>query len=146
MVSVACGRIQLQSRSLMRPLILGGTMKFKKPVLRTIIAGALVASAVVTSAPASAVSLPGCYYYGKFLAGKVQIVTTSLGRATDKVPTFKVQAVTAFQDLKVQTVTAFPTTCGKWKYVTSFPDFKVRFVTAFPDFKIKFVTAFPGTK
>lgn len=114
--------------------------------IRSTIAALLVAGAVFSSSPASAVSLPGCYYYGKFLAGKVQIVTTTLGKPTDRIPTFKVQAVTAFQDLKVQTVTSFPKTCGKWQYVTSFPDFKIRFVTAFPDFKVKFVTAFPGIK
>lgn len=85
-----------------------------------------------------------CYFYGTFLGGKVQVVTTSLGKPTDRIPTFKVQRVTAFSDIKVQEVTAFPNKCGKWQYVTAFPDFKIRFVSAFPDFKVQFVSAFPG--
>jgi hypothetical protein len=52
--------------------------------------------------------------------------------------------VTAFPDLKVQEVNAFPDKCGKWQFVTAFPDFKIQYVTAFPDFKVQFVNAFPG--
>jgi hypothetical protein len=85
-----------------------------------------------------------CTFAGKYLAGKVQIVTTTFGRPTDRIPTFKVQSVTSFPDIKVKTVSAFPDSCGKWKFVSSFPDFKIRFVNSFPDFKMKFVTSFPG--
>jgi hypothetical protein len=85
-----------------------------------------------------------CIYYGIFLGGKVQVVTTTFGKPTDRIPTFKVQRVTSFPDLKVQEVSSFPNKCGKWQYVTSFPDFKVRFVNSFPDFKVQFVNSFPG--
>lgn len=107
-----------------------------------------VASTATTVQTAGIVkqSLPfsGCYIYGKHLAGKVQVVTKPFGGPKDKIPTYKVQVVKSFQDLKVQVVTSFPDKCGKWKFVTAFPDFKIRYVTAFPDFKIKLVTAFPG--
>jgi len=85
-----------------------------------------------------------CYYNGIFLAGKVQVVTTSSGRSTDRIPTFKVQRVSSFPDLKVKEKSSFATKCGEWQYVTSFPDFKVRFVNSFADFKVSFVTSFPG--
>ena len=85
-----------------------------------------------------------CIYYGVFLGGKVQVVTSTFGRKTDRIPTFTVQRVSSFADLKVKEVPSFPDSCGKWKYVTSFPDFKVRFVNSFPDFKVTFVNSFPG--
>jgi len=85
-----------------------------------------------------------CYYNGTFLAGKVQVVTTSLGRSTDRIPTFSVQRVSSFADLKVKEKSSFATKCGEWQYVTSFPQFKVRFVNSFADFKVSFVTSFPG--
>ena len=119
--------------------------------IRPLVVAAIVSLALATTtvAPAAAQRPAGkipraCVYYGVFLAGKVQVVTTSLGRPTDRVPTFKVQRVSSFPDLKVQEVRNFPNRCGKWQYVTAFPDFKVRFVTAFPDFKVSFVNAFPG--
>lgn len=113
---------------------------------------ALVLALGATSASASAQStslknaipLSGCYANGKLLAGKVQVVTTSLGRASDRVPTFKVQVVSSFPNLKVQIVNSFPNKCGKWQFVNSFPDFKIRYVNSFPDFKIKMVNSFPG--
>jgi hypothetical protein len=105
-------------------------------------------SAAFASEPSSsaktAIPLSGCYVNGKLLAGKVQVVTTSLGRATDRIPTFKVQVVSSFPNLKVQIVNSFPDKCGKWKFVNSFPDFKIRYVNSFPDFKIKMVNSFPG--
>lgn len=104
--------------------------------------GAPAASAI--GAPERTLPFSGCYIYGKLLAGKVQVVTSSLGRATDKIPTFKVQVVNSFPDLKVQVVKSFPNSCGKWQFVNSFPDFKIRYVNSFPDFKIKQVTSFPG--
>ncbi len=85
-----------------------------------------------------------CYYNGIFLAGKVQVVRTSSGRSTDRIPTFKVQRVSSFPDLKVREKSSFANNCGEWQYVTSFPDFKVRFVNSFADFKVSFVTSFPG--
>ena len=45
---------------------------------------------------------------------------------------------------KVQIVDTFPDKCGKWQFVTAFPDFKVQFVDSFPDITIQYVTAFPG--
>lgn len=86
----------------------------------------------------------GCYVYGKLLAGKVQVVTTGLGRATDRVPTYKVKVVTSFPNLKVKAVSSFPRKCGEWQLVDSFPDFKIRYVDSFPDFTIKVVSSFPG--
>lgn len=47
---------------------------------------------------------------------------------------------------KVQKVTSFPSSCGKWQFVTSFPDIKVQFVSSFPDIKIQYVTSFPGAQ
>ena len=85
-----------------------------------------------------------CYFYGTFLAGKVQVVTTSGGRPTDRIPTFKVQRVSSFSDLKVREKSSFATKCGEWQYVTSRPQFKVRFVNSSADFKVSFVTSFPG--
>ena len=106
---------------------------------------------VGASSPATAIIAPnrtlpfsGCYIYGRLLAGKVQVVTSALGKATDRIPTFKVQVVNSFPDLKVQVVNSFPTTCGKWQFVNAFPDFKIRYVTSFPDFTVKQVTSFPG--
>jgi hypothetical protein len=98
-----------------------------------------------SAAPSPTGAIPkACYLYGTLLAGKVQVVTTPFGSPTDSVPTFKVQRVTAFPDLKVQEVRNFPTNCGQWQYVNSSPDFKVRFVRSFPDFKVQFVRSFPG--
>lgn len=79
-----------------------------------------------------------CTYKGKVLKGKVQIV--------DSFPDFKVQVVNSFPDLKVKKVSSFTNKCGEWKFVKSFPDFKVKFVKSFPDFKIKYVKSFPGVK
>ncbi|MGL4686399.1 MAG: hypothetical protein ACRCVY_06560 [Commensalibacter sp.] len=56
----------------------------------------------------------------------------------------KVQIVDTFPDLKVENVDTFPDECGKWQFVTAFPDFKVQFVDSFPDITIQYVTAFPG--
>lgn len=92
----------------------------------------------------SKVPFSGCYVYGKLLAGKVQVVNTSLGSPKDRIPTYKVQVVNAFPDLKVQVVSSFPNKCGQWQFVNSFPDFRIRYVNSFPDFKIKLVNSFPG--
>lgn len=46
--------------------------------------------------------------------------------------------------MKVQKVSSFPDSCGKWQFVTSFPDTKVQFVSSFPDVKIQYVNSFPG--
>ena len=123
-------------------------------VTRALVIVAILGTVLVGNQPANAHSAiahegkfgSNCYYYGKLLAGKVQVVTTSLGRTSDRIPTYKVQIVSAFPDLKVQVVDSFPNKCGQWKFVNSFPDFKVRFVTSFPDFKVKWVNAFPGLK
>ena len=79
-----------------------------------------------------------CRYKGKKLWGKVKVVSSF--------PDFKVQVVSSFPDLKVERVSSFPDRCGKWKFVKSFPDFKIKFVKSFPDFKIKFVKSFPGVR
>ena len=127
-------------------------MLFRSDVKSRVVVGAAAAAvmlATTSALPAVAQQPAGklpraCVYYGVLLAGKVQVVTTSLGKPTDRIPTFKIQRVSSFPDLKVQEVRAFPNQCGKWQYVTAFPDFKVRFVTAFPDFKVSFVNVFPG--
>ena len=90
------------------------------------------------------VPFSGCYVYGKLLAGKVQVVTTRLGRPTDKIPTYKVKVVTSFPDLKVKSVRSFPKKCGEWQEVNSSPDFKIRYVDSSPDFTIKLVSSSPG--
>lgn len=77
-----------------------------------------------------------CSFRGRFMYGKVQVVTSF--------PDIKVQVVESFPDLKVKKVTSFPDQCGKWQFVESFPDFKIQYVTSFPDLKIKFVDSFPG--
>jgi len=78
----------------------------------------------------------GCYFKGKKLFGKVQIV--------DMFPDIKVQVVDMFPDLKVQKVDMFPNSCGQWQIVDMFPDIKVQFVNMFPDIKVQFVDMFPG--
>ena len=95
----------------------------------------LLTLASLTSAFAGEVGTD-CYFKGKKLAGKVQIVNSF--------PDFKVQIVNSFPDLKVHQVRSFPRDCGEWQIVDSFPDFKVQFVNSFPDFKIQYVNSFPG--
>jgi hypothetical protein len=87
-------------------------------------------------AGSSSSKISGCYFKGKKLYGKVQIV--------DYFPDIKVQVVDYFPDLKVQKVDYFPTSCGKWQFVDYFPDIKIQFVDYFPDIKIQFVDYFPG--
>jgi hypothetical protein len=77
-----------------------------------------------------------CTCNGVPLYGNVKIV--------ESFADFDVKVVTSFEDLDVKVVESFPDECGKWKFVTSFPDFTVRFVESFPDFTIKYVTSFPG--
>ena len=96
------------------------------------------------AASSKKVPFSGCYVYGTLLAGKVQVVTSSFGSPTDQIPTYTVQVVSSFPDLKVKQVTSFPNKCGEWQMVKSFPKFKIRYVTSFPDFTIKMVTSFPG--
>lgn len=116
-------------------------------------AAAVTAALMITSAiglvavePADAYGkIPrACYYYGTFLGGKVKVVNDSFGRPTDRIPTFKVQRVANFPDLKVKEVNMWPSRCGQWQYVTSGENFRVRFVNSFPDFKVSFVSNFPG--
>ena len=64
----------------------------------------------------------------------------------DAFPDYKVEVVTAFEDLGVQEVDAFPDGPGKWQIVTEFPDYKIQKVSAFGDFKIRYVKAFPGAR
>lgn len=91
-----------------------------------------------SSAYAQKFDRSACTFQGKPLFGKVQIVT--------RFPDAKVKVVSSFEDLAVQTVTTFPDRCGKWQFVTSFPNLKVQFVENFPDLKIRFVDAFPGLR
>ena len=69
--------------------------------------------------------------------GRIQFV--------DSFPDYTFKVVKAFEDLRVKKVKSFPTSCGKWKIVNSFPDFKLKLVNSFPDFIVKYVTSFPGT-
>lgn len=79
-----------------------------------------------------------CTYNGIPLYGKVKIV--------NRFPDIKVKIVNSFPDLKVKNVQSFPTSCGKWQYVDSFPDFKIMFVDSFSDIKIKYVDSFSGVQ
>jgi len=73
----------------------------------------------------------------KKIFGRIQYVTVF--------PDYKVEVVSALEDLRVQEVTALANSAGKWQIVTALPDFKIQKVTAFADFKISFVNALPGT-
>jgi hypothetical protein len=73
----------------------------------------------------------------KKIFGRIQYVTAF--------PDYKVEVVSALEDLRVQEVTALANSAGKWQIVTALPDFKIQKVTAFADFKISFVNALPGT-
>ena len=77
-----------------------------------------------------------CRYKGIPLYGKVKVVQYNAN--------LKIKKVSSFPDLNVQVVKSFPDQCGKWQWVTAFPDFTVQFVDAFPDINIKMVNAFPG--
>lgn len=77
-----------------------------------------------------------CTFKGTKLWGKVKVVKSF--------PDYKVRVVKSFADVHVKKVTSFPDSCGKWKFVDSFPDFKIQFVDSFPDFEIKYVNSFPG--
>ncbi len=77
-----------------------------------------------------------CTYKGKNLYGNVKVV--------DSFEDFKVKVVTSFEDIKVKPVTSFADSCGRWKFVNSFPDFTVKFVNSFEDFSIKYVDSFEG--
>ena len=72
------------------------------------------------------------------LFGKIQVV--------ESFPDVKVQLVSSFPDIKVQVVSSFADKPGKWRFVDSFPDFKVQFVDSFPDYKVEYVDSFPGCK
>ena len=85
---------------------------------------------------ASKISKGDCSFGGKKMFGKVKIV--------ESFPDFKVKTAESFADLHVKTVSSFPDSCGKWRYVDSFPNFTIKFVDSFPDFTIKFVDSFPG--
>lgn len=80
--------------------------------------------------------LAGCYFHGKYLAGRVKIVSY--------LADFKVQAVSYLPDLRVQRVDYLPTSCGRWQFVDYLPDFTIQFVDYLPDFSIQFVTYLPG--
>ena len=70
------------------------------------------------------------------LFGRVRVVSSYAD--------FKVEVVTAFEDIKIDTTKTITNKCGQWQIVNDFPDFTVQFVNAFPDFKVRFVTAFEG--
>lgn len=84
----------------------------------------------------SSSKLAGCYYYGKRLSGRVQVV--------DYLPDFRVQTVDYLPDLRVLQKNYLPTSCGEWQFVDYLPDFKIQFVDYLPDFRIQFVSYLPG--
>jgi hypothetical protein len=43
-------------------------------------------------------------------------------------------------------VDSFADSCGEWKIVTSFPDFKVQMVNSFPDLKVDMGSSSPGVR
>ena len=69
------------------------------------------------------------------LPSEMNEVSVTVQAGPDGPPTQQ-QVVSSFPDVKVQKVSSFPDSCGKWQFVTAFPDTKVQFVTAFPDVKI----------
>ena len=96
----------------------------------------LCMSAICMPANAGAKINSDCTCKGIPLYGKVQIVNSFAD--------FKVKVTTSSGDLKVQKVSSFADSCGKWKFVDSFPDFKIQLVDSFEDFSIKYVNSFPG--
>jgi len=80
--------------------------------------------------------LSGCTFNGKNLYGRVKIVSYF--------PDVTVKEASYFADLRVQKVDMFASSCGRWQFVDSFPDFTIKFVDYFPDITIKFVDMFPG--
>ena len=119
--------------------------------MRKLFACLLIASGVLVPLSSTASALQkvdgkipkACRYMGIFLAGKVQVVTYG-GSKTDRIPTFKVQRVSNFSDLKVREKSSFASKCGEWQYVNYSPNFKVQFVNYSSDFKVSFVSNFPG--
>ena len=77
-----------------------------------------------------------CTFDGIKLYGKVEVV--------DNWADIKIQVVDSWPDLKVQEVTSFADSCGKWEFVTSFPDFTITYVDNWPDLKVQFVDNWPG--
>jgi len=75
------------------------------------------------------------------LSGRVKVETNS-ARADYKVYVSK----NGFSDLKIKRVLSFPDRPGQWKFVDSFPDFRVSFVShrGESDFSIIYVDSFPG--
>ena len=103
---------------------------------RAVLACALLAAPF--AAVAGDLNKANCTYKGVPLYGKVKIVTAF--------PDIKVKVVGALADLSVKKVDAFADSCGEWKIVDSFPDFKIQLVDAFPDVTITWVNAFPGVR
>ena len=92
---------------------------------------------LLNSATKAETIAPDCTYKGIPLYGKVQVVNSF--------EDFKVKRVTSgLEDLKVKEVSYFPNSCGKWQFVSTFPDFKIKYVDSFEDFKIRFVDYFEG--
>ena len=54
----------------------------------------------------------------KKIFGRIQYVTVF--------PDYKVEVVSALEDLRVQEVTALANSAGKWQIVTALPDFKIQ--------------------
>lgn len=121
-------------------------MKLPRTVTAVLTMALASSVGLVAVEPASAYGkIPrSCYYYGTFLGGKVRVVNNSFGRPTDRIPTFTVQRVAYFPDLKVREVNMWPRKCGEWQYVNSGENFRVRFVNSFANFKVSFVSSFPG--
>ncbi|GEM_PF-1320513 len=57
---------------------------------------------------------------------------------------YKIKYVRNFADADVTFVDTFPDKPGRWKVVSSFPDFTVQVVNTFPDFTVKRTQSSPG--
>lgn len=84
--------------------------------------------------------LDSCFFKGKKLYGKVQLV--EFANQAD----LKLQIVSSFPDLKVRFVENFADQCGEWQIVEigMQADLKVFITESFPDIKIQPVMNFPG--
>lgn len=92
---------------------------------------------LTATTPSFANNLSSCSFNGIPLYGKVKVVNAYAD---------KVQVVNNYSDLDVKLVDHYEDSCGKWKFVDNYPDFKVQFVDHYGDIKIRFVDNYSGLK
>ncbi len=93
-------------------------------------------SSVAKDKPVKAVQADECPDDLCLIYGRIQVV--------DSFPDCKVKIVESFEDMRVKVVDSFADDVALWKFVDSFPDYKIQFVDSFPDFTIRYVESFPG--